>query len=120
MQKRLVQRLVGIQQIHVLADHLEFYGVLGVQLRIDDLFPVGKISRANLQAKLIHNKIIQALLVKHRRNSINGVCVDQGNHPLRLDISKECNLVPGAFWNLVIRPDNQDVRLQANRAEFFH
>ena len=120
MQKRLVQRLVGIQQVHVLADHLEFYGVPGVQLRIDNLFPVGKVSRTNIQAKLIYNNIIQALLVKHRRDSIDGVCVDQGNDTLGLDIGKERNLVSGIFWNLVIRPDNQDVWLQANGAEFFH
>ena len=44
----------------------------------------------------------------------------RGNDTLGLDIGKERNLVSGTFWNLVIRPDNQDVRLQADGAEFFH
>ena len=62
--------------------------MLGIQLRIDDFFPVGKVSRTNIQAKLIHNNIVQALFVEHRRDSIDGVCVDQGNDTLGLDIGK--------------------------------
>ncbi len=53
------QRLVGIQQLHVLADHGDGDFMLRVELGVDHGFPLGQIGAATLQAEALDDKITQ-------------------------------------------------------------
>lgn len=90
----LDQRLVGVQQLHVLADHGDGDFLLRVQLGIDHALPLGKIGRLALQAETLDDDVVQTLGVQHGRNTVDGIDVFQADHRALFDVGEQGDLAP--------------------------
>ena len=75
--QRLVQRLVGVEQLHVLADHRDVDGLERVELGVEHRDPFGHVGLFGLQAELVADDLIEAGFVEHQRNAIDGVSILQ-------------------------------------------
>jgi hypothetical protein len=120
MNNRFIQRFIGIKQVHVLAHHLQFHCVSGIELILDDLPPVREICLIRFKTQFLNHNIVKTLLVKHVGNSVNRIGIEQGNDRFGFHVGKQRNLVPGTLRDLMIRSNNQYVRLKTNRTEFLH
>ena len=114
---RLDQRLVRVQQFHVLADHGDGDFTLGVELGIDHPVPFGQVGLPALQAEALDDDVVQALGMQHRRDAVDGVDVFQGDHRALLDVGEERDLAPRGDVDRVVGTADQHVRLQADGAQ---
>ncbi len=118
MQQRLVQRLVGIDQLDVLAHHGDGDFLFRVHQAVDHALPVGEIGRrARAEAETLDDEVVQALLVEAQRNHVDGRCIDGQDDGLLVDIGEQRNLAAGVLVDLVVGAADQDVRLQADGAQ---
>ena len=112
----LVQRLVGIQQLHVLAYHGKIHFLDWIQVRIDDAIPFGEVSGRAVQPKFIDNDIVEIRHTQNRRDSVDRVRVWQRNYGLWLNVGKQRNFLPCRFVDFHIGATDQDIRLDTDRA----
>ena len=113
----LDQRLVGVQQLHVLADHGDGDFLLRVQLGIDHALPLGEIGRLALQAETLDDDVVQALGVQHGRNAVDGVDVFQTDHRTLFHVGEQGDLAPRGQVDLMVGTADQHVRLHTDGAQ---
>ncbi len=118
MTHRFDQRLVGVQQLHVLADHGDGDFVLGVELGVDDLFPLGEVSAAALQAKTFDHKVVQPLGVQDARDLVDGVGIFQRDDRTLFNVGELRDLATRRHIDGVVGTADQHIRLQADGAQF--
>ena len=92
--ERLVERDVGIADLHVLADHADVDHGLGVLLgattaRQSDR-SVGGASKRSLST----HDVVQILLVQQHRNLVDVVGIDRRYHGALLDVGEQRDLAP--------------------------
>ena len=116
----LVQRLVGIQQVDVLADHGHPDLAAGLaELALDDLFPVGQVRLfAALQAKALHHEIIEVVVAQHAGNAIDRIGVQQRDDRPLLHVGEQGYFLASALLDVHGAAAQQDIGLQANRSQF--
>ena len=118
MAHSLDQRLVGIEQFHVLADHGDGDFVLGVELGIDHTVPLGQIGRAALQVETLNDDIVHTLGVHDRWNAIDSVDILQTDHRPLLNVGEQGDLAPRGLVDRVVGTAYQHIRLHADGAQF--
>ena len=89
MGHRLDQRLVRIQQLHVLADHGDGDFAMRVELGIDDIIPLAQISDRAVKIEFVDHNAVQPLLKQHPRNTIDGVGIFQSDNRTLLNVGKQ-------------------------------
>lgn len=118
MTHRLDQRLVGVQQLHVLADHGDGDFVLRVELGIDHGFPLGQIGTGALQAEALDDEVVQALGVQDARDLVDGVGVFQADDRALFNVGELGDLATRRDVDRVIGAADQHVWLQADGTQF--
>ncbi|MND61809.1 hypothetical protein D3C80_530710 [compost metagenome] len=120
MAHRFDQRLVGIQQLHVLADHGDGDFTGRVQLGIDHAVPFGQVGAAALQAETLDDEIVQALGMQDGRDLVDGVDVLQGDDRALFHVGEEGDLAARGQVDFMVGAADQHVRLQADGAQLLH
>src|SRR5258706_2378962 len=113
----LVERLVGIGEIDVLADHGDGDLVLRMLERLDQFFPYPEIGRLGDDAELVADDLIQHLLMQHPGNPVDRVRVPDRDHGVGLDIGKQRDLFLFVLGDRAVGAAQQCVRLDADPAQ---
>ena len=115
--QRLVERLVAVGQINVLAHHgdADFaFGVLGL---VHQIVPALEFCGRRVQAQLVANQAVQALLVQHARHFVDGVHVPHGDHAPHRYIGEQRDFLPFFVRNRAVGAAHQRVGLDADFAQ---
>ncbi len=119
VQQGFVQRLVGIGQIHVLADHGDVHRGGRVLDRLHHPFPVGQSGgRQIVQVQLASDDIVHALGVQQQRNPVDGIGVGDVDDRLGFDVGEQRDLAALSGRYFPIRAAQQDVGLDTDGAQF--
>ena len=110
------QRLVGLQQLHVLADHGNGDFLVGIELAGHHAIPLGQIGGRALHAEALDDKIIQALGMQHGRNAVDGIDVFQADNRALFHVGEERNLASGRKVDRMVGTADQHIGLQADGA----
>ena len=92
MHQGFVQGQVRVADLDVLADHGDVDLAVRIRLAGDDLAPLGEIGRRHLQAQLVHDDVIERLLVQQDRDLVDVVRVDGGDDGALLDVGEQRDL----------------------------
>src|SRR5690554_1520852 len=114
----LDQRLVGVQQLHVLADHGDGDFLLGIELGVYHTVPLGQIGAAAFQTEALDHIVVQALGVEDTGNAVDGVGIRQADHRTLFDVGEQGDLAAGSQIDRMIGAAHQYVRLQTDGAQF--
>ena len=117
MDQRLVERLVGVEQLHVLADHGDVDRLERIELGVEDMDPLGQIRLRRLEAELVADDIVEPLLVQHQRNAIDGIGILQRDDRTLFDVGEQRDLAPLALLELDFAAADQDIGLDTDRAQ---
>ena len=117
MAHRFDQRLVRVQQLHVLADHRDGHFLLRVELGIDDLVPLGQVGAVALQAEALDDEVVQALGVQYAWDLVDGVDVFQRDHRTFFDVGEQRDLATRRGIDRVVGAADQHIGLQADGAQ---
>ncbi len=117
MTQRLVQRDVGIADLHVLADHRDVDGRVVLLARGDHLLPLAQVRRRRLDAQLARRRFVEALLVQQHRDAVDVVGVDRRDDGALLDIREQRDLAALLLRQRVAAAAQQHVRLDADAAQ---
>ena len=117
MGQRLRQRLVRFGEIDILADHRNVHVVLGVHHRVDQLVPHGEIRGTGAQGELAAHDLVQPFGVQRRRDLVDRVGVERGNHCFGRDIGEERDLAPVAVGQRPVGTAHDDVGLDTDLAQ---
>ena len=121
MFQRFVQRLVGVEQIHVLADHGNAHAAaLFAELATQHIVPFREVGRRAIELEALNHEFIQAIGVQHAGDTVNGVDIQQRNHRALFHVSEQGDFLAGTFFNRHRTTAEQNVWLQADRAQLFH
>ena len=119
--QRLVEGLVGIQQVHVLTHHGHPHLAAGLaELPLQHLVPLGEVRRLTVDTEPFHHEVIQAEAAQHAGDAVNGIRVQQGDHRPLLHVGEQGNLLARALFDIHRAAAQQDIGLQANGAQLFH
>ena len=121
MIQRFVQRLVGINQIHVLAHHTDAHQTLSLtEFAAHHVLPLRQIGRGLRNAEALQNEVVEATLFQMARNLIDGVCIHQRNHRPLLYVGEQRNFAPRALVDLDGTATEQHLWLQTDRAQLLN
>src|SRR5437773_3226047 len=118
--ERLVQRLVGIGEVDILADHGDGDLVLGMLERLDQLFPDLELGRLGDDAELVADDFIQHLLVQHPGNPVNRVRVPDRDDGVGLNVGKQRDLLLFVLGNGPVGAAQERIGLDADPAQLLH
>ncbi|MPM43776.1 hypothetical protein SDC9_90453 [bioreactor metagenome] len=118
--ERFVDRLVGVGQLHVLAHHGDLDFALGMLGLIDQVVPALEVGGRRVQAQLVADQAVQALLVEHARHLVDGVHVPHGDHAPLGHIGEEGDLALFLFGHLVLGAAQQRIGLDTDFAQLLH
>jgi hypothetical protein len=82
MHQRLGQRLVGFGQVDVLADEGDVHFVLRMFEGVDQVLPDRQVGGLRQDVELVADDFVEHLVVQHRRNLVDAVGIEGGNHGL--------------------------------------
>ena len=119
MHQRLVERLVGVEQLHVFADHGDIDRLQGVKLGIEHMHPLGEVSRSRLKTQLVANNLVEAMLMQHQRNAVDGVGILQRNDGTFFNVGEKRDLAPLHLLQLDLAAADQNIGLDADRTQLF-
>ncbi len=118
--ERFVERLVGIQQIHVLANHGDHDLALGVALVVHHQIPLREIGSARSELEFLHHQAVESPLMEMARDRIDALGVHQRHHGALLDAGEQRDLAPRGIVDGDLGATDQHVGLQADGAQFLH
>src|SRR5712692_2914186 len=118
--ERLVERLVGIGEVDVLADHGDRNLVLGMLQRLDQLFPYPEIGGLGDDAELVADDFIQHLLVQHPGNPVDRVCVPDRDHGVGLNVGKQRDLFLFVLGDGAVGAAQERIGLDADPAQLLY
>ena len=118
--QRLVQRDVAVLHLHVLADHGDVDLAVGVRLGGHDLLPLGEIGRRHIEAQLVDDDFVEALLVQQHRDLVDVVGVDAGDDRALFDVGEQRDLAALFVGQRVLAAAQQHVGLDTDAAQFLH
>src|ERR1051325_3023362 len=121
VRERLVERLVRVAELHVLADEADAHLVLRVAQLADDLLPLRQ--RADFlvrQVELVEEDLVEALARERERHLVDELHVERGDHRVVLHVAEERDLLLHVLRDGVLGTAEEDVRLDADLAQFLH
>ena len=119
--QRLVERLVGVEQARVLADHGHRHLALGPVQPADDLAPRAQVGPALVgQAQRAQELRVQPLLMIADRHLVDRGAVQGRDHRLGPDRALQRDLAPRVLGDRPVGAGEQDVGLDADRAQRRH
>ena len=118
--QRLVERLVAVAQVHILADHGDGDFVLRVLGFVDQVVPALEVGRRRVQAQLVADQAVQALLVQHARHLVDRVDVPHGDHAPGRHVGEQRNLGLLVLGDRAVGAAQQGIGLDADLAQLLH
>src|SRR5690606_30750981 len=118
--QRFGQRLVRFGQVDVLADHADGELVLGVFERLDQVVPHGQVGRRRGQPQGLADDVVDALLVQHGGNLVDGIGVPHGNDRVQRDVGEHRDLGALVVGNGTVGAAQQQVGIDADLAQLLH
>src|SRR6267143_301160 len=120
MNQRFVERLVGIGEIDVLADHRDGDLVLRMLERLDQLFPRPELGGLGDDAELVADDFIQHLLVQHPGNPVDRVRVPDRDDGIGLNVGKQRDLLLFVLRDGPVGAAQERIGLDADPAQLLH
>ena len=115
MGESLPDGLVGVREIHVLADYSDADPALRLPVLAHHLDPLPQVRVPALDAHLLEEEGVEALGVVEEGQLVDGgPSVVAGDHPVELDIREARDLAPHPLVYGLGRPDDQGVGLDAD------
>src|SRR5579859_994 len=118
MGQRLRQRLIGVEQVDVLADDGDRDFALGLADRVHDRLPALELHRRRGDAEIVADGGVEAFLVIGDRHLVDRVDVERLDHPLLADVAEQRDLLALAQRDLAVAAAQQHVRLDAEAEQF--
>ena len=88
--------------------------------RVDDAAPYRQIRLGQVQLQLLGDDLVDALVVEHGRHFVDGVGVVTADNGVFFHIAEQRDLALFVFRQFAVHPAEQDVRLNADLAQFFY
>lgn len=120
MAQRLDQRLVRLGEVDILADHADGDLVLRVLQRVHHARPHGQVGRRCIDAQLLADDAVEALLVEHLRNLVDGVDVPHRDHRVLRHVGEQRDLRALVIGDGAVGAAQQRGRLDADLAQLLH
>ena len=121
MGERLEERLVGVAQPGVLADHGDRHLALGREGAPHDLLPVRKPRRRRVvDAEVAHHLGVEALRVVAQRHLVDGLHVGRRDHAVLAHVAEERDLAALGLGDRPARAAEQQVGRDADAAQLLH
>ncbi len=118
--ERLVQALVRVLVADVFADHVDGELVQRVPDAIDEVEPVAHLRFRLRQVQPPQDDAIEPFLGEHRRHLVDARDVLGGDDRLFVDVAEQRNLRLDVLIQVAIGAAEQDVGLDADRAQVAH
>ena len=119
--QRLGQRLVGVLQVDVLADHGDVDLVLRVaRARATSLRPRRQVGGLAPGLQLVADDLVQPLLVQHQRDLVDDVDVPGRDHRRLLHVGEQRDLAALVLRQRTLGAAQQRVGLDADAAQLLH
>src|SRR5581483_8383531 len=115
---RLVQALVGIDQVDVLADHRDVDGHPRILDGLDDPAPLAEIWRARPDVELLDHALVQPFVVEVQRHLVDRRDVARRDHAVLLDVTEVRDLRLDLAVEGTVAAAEQDVGLDAEAGQF--
>ncbi len=110
----LGQRLIGISQAGVFADHGDIDRAGWMLHSIDDTIPIGQICIPGIDGKPVYHDVIQPLLMKQTRDHEQVMDVYRGNNGPFIDVGKQGYLAAFVLRQGTVGTTEQYVRLDTD------
>ena len=120
MGNRLDQGFISIEQVQIFANERNDERLHRRLLTFHHVAPFGKVNVVAFQSQVLHDVLVHALLMQQLWDLIDRLGIVHGDHRTFFDIGEQSNFAPRTTWKRLFRAAHQDVRLQADGAEFFH
>ena len=114
------QRLVGVEEVEVLADDGDLDGALGVLQRLGNPSPLAQVGTRAIASELLDHDVVQGLFVEQHRNLVDRRRVGQRDHRTLLDAGEQGDLAAHVVGERLGGAADQHVRLQADGAQVAH
>jgi len=116
----LVEALVGIRQVHVLADDGDRH-LMGRPRHLGyDLLPGLEVGLSGPDIEQVDDLLVHALLVKVQGDLIDAVHVPGGEDRLHLDVAEEGDLGADVVGEGILGAAQEDIRLDADLPQGLH
>jgi len=117
----LVQRLVGILQADIFADHADRHLALGMLMALHDIDPARKVGFARIgDAEGAQHFAVQPFAVILHRHGIDAAGVERGDDRFLADVAELRDLGALGIGQRLFTAAQQDVGLDAQRGELSH
>ena len=120
MDERLAERLVGLRELDVLPDHRDPNLPARALDAVNDRVPFGEIALRRFQPEPLHHQVVEPLLVEHAGDPVDTVGVVAVDHRALGHVGEQGDLAPFTAGEDTLGPAEQDVRLDADRAQLLH
>ena len=118
--QRLIDGLVAVRQVHVLAHHGDGDFALRVLGFVHQLIPALEAGGGRVQAQLVADQAVQALLVQHAGHLVDGVHIPHADHAPFGHVGEQRDLFALFFGHLLLRTAQQRIGLDADLAQLLH
>jgi hypothetical protein len=105
----LVEALVGVGELHILADDPDADMVLGILDLADQRLPLRHVARVLGQVQDLEQDLVQTLAAEAQRYLVDGVDVTGGDDLARLDIAEERDLALDIFGQRTVAAAEQGI-----------
>jgi hypothetical protein len=121
MHQGLVQRLVGILQADIFADHTDRHLALGMLVAFHDIDPARQVRFAGVgDAECAQNLAVQPFAVILHGHRIDALGIERGDHRFLADVAELRDLRPLGFGQRMLAAAQQDIGLNAERGQLAH
>ena len=118
--ERLVEALVGVGELHVLADHRDAHLLFPALEDLHELLPALHHWLAGPHAQVLHDPLVEPLAVILHRHLVDVAHVDGIDDRVLLHVAEQGDLLLQLAGKPLFGPAQQDVRLDADLAELLH
>ena len=120
MMKSLGNGDIGIRQLHILAYYSNLYLFLRILDLVNHLCPLVHVYRAVVHAQLLQDDAVQALVLHHERNLIDGIGSQVLNNSLFLNVTEQGQLLLHILGQGLFSTAYQDIRLDTDTAKLLY
>ena len=121
VRERLEERLVGIAQPGVLADHRDRHLAFRRQRVLDNPLPAGEIGRRRIgDAEIAHDLGVEALRVVAERHLVDGLHVGRGDHVVFAHVAELRDLRALGLGDRAVRPAEQQIGRDADATQLLY
>ena len=121
MLQRLLDALVGVMQLHVLADQADVHLPLRLLVAMQEIGPCTEVRfRVAGDPQLLQHHTVQAFLLHHHGHVVDGLRIPTFDHRSGVHVAEEGDLLLHALLHRVLSAAHQYIRLHSQAEHFLH